>query len=74
MSRPYVLGSVGDGTLREELNRRGYTDHASDRPGLVSGRRDIRRNGRTVARLDANDCWSWLARLDRKVSALRGGL
>lgn len=66
MKRPYVLGSVGPCTLREELNRRGYTDHPSDR----FQRREIRRGAKVVAALDAENAWSWLARRDSKLRTL----
>ncbi len=64
---PYVLGSVGPGTLAEELAKRGY---AYRDVGLNSGRHEILRDGRRVTVKDADGCWSWLARLDRKLRNL----
>lgn len=71
MSRPYIEGSVGPGTLEEELAKRGYSHRHNDYTART-WRHDITRNGRTVTVQDAHSCWSWLARLDRKLRALGG--
>lgn len=58
-----------DISLHEALRLAGYTDRAYSRTENT-GRREILRDGRVVARLSAHWAWVWLRRRQRKLEVL----